>query len=248
MKFSWAAAWARPVPAASIHLKETAVLAKTEHICPLQEELREMQPPADADGNPERGQLSRLPSVTFEKAEFVTEGYDYEEDYKSTPLEARQFVETLTEEQLIRLATGETAGDSGSQLGSAGMYVPGSAAETSRCGEEQELAAIVLADGPAGLRLARSYQVKDGRVLPNPPGMGMGKRLSVQRRAPGAGRYVLSVLHRLPCRNASGPDLGSRASGALRAGRGPGDAGIWRDAVAGAGHEHPPESPLRQKL
>lgn len=160
-------------PAASIHLKETAVLAKTEHICPLQEELREMQPPADADGNPERGQLSRLPSVTFEKAEFVTEGYDYEEDYKSTPLEARQFVETLTEEQLIRLATGETAGDSGSQLGSAGMYVPGSAAETSRCGEEQELAAIVLADGPAGLRLARSYQVKDGRVLPNPPGMGM---------------------------------------------------------------------------
>ena len=162
-------------PVASVTLEETVVLAETEHICPLRQELQELQPEAEAL-EARRGQwlahVSEMPALAFEKKEFITEGFFYREDYKDTPLEARQFVETLTEDQLIRLATGEIGGGE-SQLGSAGMYVPGSAAETSRCGEAQGLAAIVLADGPAGLRLQKNYRVVDGKIAAVSPAAGM---------------------------------------------------------------------------
>ena len=164
------------LPAASLTLDETAVLAKTEHICPLQEELKEIHPEPEKL-KARRGQwlekISGMPSLDFRKSEFATEGYLYQEGYKDVPLEARQFVETLTEEQLICLSAGEIREDMGSQLGSAGMYVPGSAAETSRCAEEEGLAALVLADGPAGLRLQKNYRAVDGKIAAASPASGM---------------------------------------------------------------------------
>src|SRR5699024_1513805 len=49
-----------------------------------------------------------------------------------------------------------------------GISVPGSAGQTSGCAEEEGIAEIVLADGPAGLRLNQHYTVRDGAIVPLP--------------------------------------------------------------------------------
>ena len=69
---------------------------------------------------------------------------------------------------MICLATGDPGKGQGSNLGSAGISVPGSAGETSSCARENGIASIVLADGPAGLRLNQVYHVKDGKIIMPP--------------------------------------------------------------------------------
>ena len=77
-------------------------------------------------------------------------------------------MDQLSTEELIALATGDPAKDQGaSALGSAGQTVPGAAAETVTVAEKAPyyVASIVLADGPAGLRLRSEYQVReDGSI------------------------------------------------------------------------------------
>jgi beta-glucosidase len=78
--------------------------------------------------------------------------------------EAEILTARLTTEQLIRLATGEVITGEKSALGSAGISTPGAAGETSRCAGKDGIAAIVLADGPAGLRLNQTYYETDGVI------------------------------------------------------------------------------------
>ena len=78
--------------------------------------------------------------------------------------EASELTAGLSTEQLIAMATGDPAKGQGSALGSAGVSVPGSAGETSSCAIEQGIANIVLADGPAGLRLNQKYYVRNGKA------------------------------------------------------------------------------------
>ena len=55
------------------------------------------------------------------------------------------FVNTLTEEELIDLAAGDPGKAQGGNLGAAGISVPGSAGETHRCAVDKGLASIVFA-------------------------------------------------------------------------------------------------------
>ena len=56
--------------------------------------------------------------------------------------------------------TFSTAGNSSSNLGAAGIKVPGSAGETSEAlYEKYGVPVLIMADGPAGIRLQRSYEV-----------------------------------------------------------------------------------------
>ena len=84
------------------------------------------------------------------------------------PGRAGEIVDQLSTDELIALATGDPAKDQGaSALGSAGQTVPGAAAETVNVAEKDpyNVASIVLADGPAGLRLRSEYQVReDGSI------------------------------------------------------------------------------------
>ena len=62
-------------------------------------------------------------------------------------------------EDLIPLLYGNIT-DGASTLGSAGIRVPGSAGETTEALEEKyRIRSLIMADGPAGLRLRQSYQV-----------------------------------------------------------------------------------------
>lgn len=147
------------------------VIEKTENICPLQETLEEMQAPSDAvkeKRNSWISQLERKPSIHIKDSDIVTKQNVYGTESQKIADPVRRFVDSLTVEQLILLATGDPAKGQESNLGSAGVSVPGSAAQTSACAQEQELASIVLADGPAGLRLTKSYQVENGNLVPMP--------------------------------------------------------------------------------
>ena len=76
-------------------------------------------------------------------------------------------MESLSVDQLALLATGDPGRAQGNALGSAGISVPGAAAETSPCASEEpwNVTTIALVDGPAGLRLKREYQVDNGEIV-----------------------------------------------------------------------------------
>ena len=78
--------------------------------------------------------------------------------------EAAELTAKLSTEQLIMLATGDPEKGQGDSLGSAGVSVPGAAGETSSCALKEGIANIVLADGPAGLRLNQKVDVLDGKA------------------------------------------------------------------------------------
>lgn len=154
-------------------LEAEKVLAKTDNICPLREQLQELTLVSEKrreryeawtkDGI-ERG----IPVIRTELAAAQTEIIDYAEPEENAEDEAVQLVNELDTEQLVLLATGDPGKGQGSNLGSSGISVPGSAGETSSCAEEKGIPSIVLADGPAGLRLNQVYYVKDEKIVSLP--------------------------------------------------------------------------------
>ena len=80
-----------------------------------------------------------------------------------------QVAEQLTVEELAALCVGTTRMENGSSIvGGASASVPGAAGDTSPVAEERYgIRSLVLADGPAGLRLLPHFKTdKEGKVLP----------------------------------------------------------------------------------
>ncbi len=157
---------------ASIKMQDDFVMVKTEHICELKQELTELKAPSE-EIERRREQwicgLEEKPSVILGSKDMAKKTMVYGGEYEMIPEKAKDFVDALSREQLIRLATGEPSQVQGSgNLGAAGFSVPGAAAQTSGCAKGQGLTDYVLADGPAGLRLQQSYFVKDGKIVPEP--------------------------------------------------------------------------------
>lgn len=75
-----------------------------------------------------------------------------------TSQEVRQLVASLSDEELAYVCLGNFQ-DQGSDsvIGSAGTHVVGAAGETTGRFQEKGLPVLVMADGPAGLRLSRDY-------------------------------------------------------------------------------------------
>ena len=140
-------------------LAEEKLLCRTRAVCPLREKLELLshrQEALSAEGVPVIPyDLSGVEEITFDAVPSVAD-------------EATELTAGLSTEQLISLATGDPVKGQGSELGSAGISVPGSAGETSTCALEQGVANIVLADGPAGLRLNQKYFVVDGTARMQP--------------------------------------------------------------------------------
>ena len=155
----------------SLYLEQDSVLVKTEQICPLQEELEEIKPSAEQIQKRRSSWMEKkdaCPQIRLSGKEVTARTVSYERNYQDFPTEVEDFTESLKTEQLIQLVCGDVEKGQGSALGAAGNRVPGSAAETSRCAREEGLSSIVLADGPAGLRLNRTYQAVDGKPLSVP--------------------------------------------------------------------------------
>ena len=152
-------------PTASVLVQERLIVEKTKNVCPLSESFRELHPDMASIRKRREEMLSYLtdcPSVDIPKEGVDTREVVYEGGYKDAAGSVLSFVKSLSKDQLVLLATGDLAQGWGSQVGDAGTRVPGSAAETSGCAREQGLDSLVLADGPAGLRLSKKYWIVDG--------------------------------------------------------------------------------------
>ena len=139
---------------------EEQILERVEHICPLQEELQELLPPEGLAGKEEEWQREakekQLPVLTFLPESSGKKPEVQEDEIFS---EARRISEEAEVEELIPLFYGEISKGQGA-LGASGVRVPGSAAETSGAlRDKYGVSPVVMADGPAGLRLKRSYEV-----------------------------------------------------------------------------------------
>ncbi len=156
-----------------LQLAERKTLVKVDNICPLKAELKELslseeKRKARYEAWVQEGKEKGLSMTELNLSAVTTEVIDYADAPEDAEEEAVKLVDKLTVEQMILLATGDPGKGQGSNLGAAGISVPGSAGETSSCAREQGIASIVLTDGPAGLRLNSTYYVKDGQIVKLP--------------------------------------------------------------------------------
>ena len=94
-----------------------------------------------------------LPVLAVSASVFETETVNYTSSEETDPL-----VGTLSDEELCLMNIGAfRRKGSGSVIGAAGQSVAGAAGETVNCLKEKGIPALVMADGPAGLRLSRQY-------------------------------------------------------------------------------------------
>ena len=159
--------------AGGLKLEQDVILEKVKNLFPLKESLKELQ---QKSGQTEKREDALkvqavekgLPVLEIGAAGFETKEILYKKNSELVEKEAAEFVDTLSIEELINLAAGDPGKAQGGNLGAAGISVPGSAGETHRCAIEKGLASIVLADGPAGVRLMKYYHVNDGRIVSMP--------------------------------------------------------------------------------
>ncbi len=160
-------------PCAVLNLDKEVVLTKTQNICPLKEGMEEMKQSSEKMNQKLEALLKvaeeeKVPIMELKAADVETCVVEYRSNAECVPEEARKFVDTLSKEKLVALASGDPGKGQGSNLGSAGISVPGSAGETNNCALEDGVPGIVLADGPAGLRLMKHYNVHEGKIVNKP--------------------------------------------------------------------------------
>ena len=118
--------------------------------------------PGFADWKPER-------TVVASVSDAMPVHYLRSEDCQVTPtckpiidMEAQEIVRTMTDSELSLLCTGGFIEDgNNSIIGNAGLSVAGAAGETTSKFKDRGIPALVMADGPAGLRLSRQYGVDE---------------------------------------------------------------------------------------
>lgn len=160
-------------PCAVLNLDKEVVLTKTQNICPLKDELEELKQSSEKMNQKLEALLKvaeeeKVSIMELKAADVETRVVEYRSNAECVPEEARKFVNTLSTEKLVALASGNPGKGQGSNLGSAGISVPGSAGETNDCALEDGIPGIVLADGPAGLRLMKHYNVHEGKIVNKP--------------------------------------------------------------------------------
>lgn len=152
----------------AVSVDNTIVLKQCAHICPQREQIPLLCPDQTELLARQREWQQRaddLPSCQIRATGFQTETIDYEQRPFPAEDSAWSIAAALDEEQLLAMSTGRIMRKTG-ELGNAGWTVPGAAAETEDilAQEPWNVPSIVLADGPAGLRLRSRYRVIDGNL------------------------------------------------------------------------------------
>ncbi len=143
--------------AAVLTLEKTTVLRKLAPICELVDSLKEMEPDGEIRKNLEK-RAAGLPRTAMDSA--VAAGMARGTEAPGDPLleRGREIAEKLTTEEKIKLVVGLNKREGREIIGGAAYAVPGAAGETAAF-PEHGVPGMVLADGPAGLRLQRNYEV-----------------------------------------------------------------------------------------
>ena len=152
----------------TVSVDQTIALRQCGHICPQRETIPLLRPDQERLMARQRAWQDRgggLPSCQIQGADFVTEVVDYTQSAVDPEDTSWKIVSELRQEQLLAMSTGRIRDKTG-ELGSASWTVPGAAAETENilARSPWNVPSIVLADGPAGLRLKNHYRVVDGSI------------------------------------------------------------------------------------
>ena len=136
-----------------------------DKICPLQEELEQIYLTKELKEKSVQRQekliTAQVPEYYFKPAMIPAKSEDVGKNQENLTEEEKRFVSVLedrTTEELIPLLYGKIS-ENISTLGAAGIRVPGSAGETCGTLEEYGIPSLVMADGPAGIRLRQWYEV-----------------------------------------------------------------------------------------
>ncbi len=144
-------------------VEESVTIEKVKHILPLQDDIEEIVRPDDfvegiyASWKDEAKKFTQVPFLPLAEKKAPSGRNDLDEI-------ANEIAGRLTDEELTALLMGEISKGQDNlkdnELVESGIYIPGAAGETTNVLEEKyEVPAISLADGPAGLRLQKSYDV-----------------------------------------------------------------------------------------
>jgi len=136
------------------------VVEKVSHICPLKETLEPINPNAGSLKETENEWQARAKELGITPVEFVPsaeEKKSYEEDEKDVL--AKKMAASLTREQLITFVHGVFNKAKGATVGDAGKRVPGTAGETTDELMSMGIPPVIMADGPAGVRVVQKYEV-----------------------------------------------------------------------------------------
>ncbi|MBO4418667.1 MAG: glycoside hydrolase family 3 C-terminal domain-containing protein [Oscillospiraceae bacterium] len=108
-----------------------------------------------------------LPVLPVRATDFITEIVDYKRSQEVDPM-----IESLTDEELCLMSIGAfKRKGSKNVVGNAAKSVAGAAGETTSCLTGKGIQALVMADGPAGLRLSRQYTRDEAGAHPLDGGM-----------------------------------------------------------------------------
>lgn len=167
--------------AAVISLSEQAVVSKHKNIC------NGLEFKDQVFNRTLNDDLTNVNELTLSKDDIITKEYDYVgepteitsqktnltwDDVKKNPELLDDFVAGLSNEQLAYLSLGqfEEDGSLGSVIGAASLSMAGAAGETTAKLKELGVPTLVMADGPAGIRVCTQYKMVNGapKGLDNP--------------------------------------------------------------------------------
>lgn len=197
---------------AAIVIDRTVTVQKLSNRIPLDCEMRLLSSkgimPYSYEGEEEeKAEAVRLHINT---GDILCERISYENGYQKTSISGKlqqitvndvrerkasldELVSQLTIEQMAELCVGTARGgpEEESVIGAASAVCPGAAGDTTSCMiESRNLRNMVLADGPAGLRLSRKFMAdKDGNIIPGTgdaafPGMELLKAGKEENKLP----------------------------------------------------------------
>lgn len=152
-----------------ISLDEEKILSKTQAVCPLAETLEEHKFNQELLLNKRLRLEEEIKHLGIIK-ETVSAGrikafeIDYDKSEFFSP-EVEALSNKLTLDECVKMVVGDPEKSHQEVIGDSGGSVPGSAASTSDVGIKYGIPSIVTADGTAGLRLQKEYEVVDGEVV-----------------------------------------------------------------------------------
>lgn len=180
---------------ASMVLEETVRMQKLKTICPLLDAVAEIAPSDDRvsqwrEQMKKEAEEKQIPQISLEDAVEKARIFDQkileenrrkmEPGWNVEDAKAAELVEKLTLEQKTALACGRPGSGHTEFIGNAAVTVPGAAGETTNIlKEEYGVGNMVLADGPAGIRIQKRYEENpaDGSIYSMTPYQGLENRI-----------------------------------------------------------------------
>ncbi len=167
--------------AAIVRLNAEAIVKQVKN-CLGEPDFTDWKPDRQSEETP-----SDLPVLSLDVTAFQTETVDYSISHEIDPV-----TESLSDEELILMNIGafKRKGQT-SVIGEASASVAGAAGETVSL-PDKNIPAMVMADGPAGLRLSRQY-TKDEKGI---HAVGGGMPESIMELMPAPAAFVMKLMER----------------------------------------------------